>query len=69
MNGSSSVGDYDGAAIARDSVGCVSINYRLAPVGVPYRGDGIANLGLPDQPAGLRWVQDNIAAFGGIRRG
>jgi acetyl esterase/lipase len=44
MNGSSSVGEYDGAAFARDGVVCVSINYRLAA---------------------LRWVQENIALFGG----
>ena len=30
MNGSGSVGAYDGAAFARDGVVCVTINYRLA---------------------------------------
>ena len=65
MNGSSSVGEYDGAAFARDGVVCVSINYRLAAEGFLYLGDGLANLGLLDQLAALRWVQDNIAAFGG----
>jgi para-nitrobenzyl esterase len=65
MNGSSSVADYDGAAFARDGVVCVSINYRLAAEGFLYLDDGIANLGLLDQLAALRWVQDNIAAFGG----
>ena len=65
MNGSSSVADYDGAAFARDGVVCVSINYRLAAEGFLYLGDGVANLGLLDQLAALRWVQDNIAAFGG----
>jgi para-nitrobenzyl esterase len=65
MNGSSSVADYDGAAFARDGVVCVSINYRLAAEGFLFLDDGIANLGLLDQLAALRWVQDNIAAFGG----
>jgi para-nitrobenzyl esterase len=65
MNGSSSVGEYDGASFARDGVVCVSINYRLAAEGFLFLGDGIANLGLLDQLAALRWVQENIAAFGG----
>ena len=65
MNGSSSVGEYDGTAFARDGVVCVSINYRLAAEGFLFLDDGIANLGLLDQLAALRWVQDNISAFGG----
>src|SRR6266566_7898000 len=65
MNGSGSVGAYDGAAFARDGVVCVTINYRLAAEGFLFLGDGIANLGLLDQVAALRWVQQNIAAFGG----
>jgi para-nitrobenzyl esterase len=65
MNGSGSVGAYDGAAFARDGVVCVTINYRLAAEGFLSLDDGIANLGLLDQLAALRWVRDNIAAFGG----
>ena len=65
MNGSGSVGAYDGAAFARDGVVCVTINYRLSAEGFLFLGDGIANLGLLDQLAALRWVQENIAAFGG----
>jgi para-nitrobenzyl esterase len=65
MNGSSSVADYDGAAFARDGVVCVSLNYRLAAEGFLFLGDYVANLGLLDQLAALRWVQDNISAFGG----
>jgi para-nitrobenzyl esterase len=65
MNGSSSVGAYDGAAFARDGVVFVSINYRLAAEGFLFLGDATANLGLLDQLAALRWVQDNITAFGG----
>ena len=65
MNGSGSVGEYDGSAFARDGVVCVTINYRLSAEGFLFLGDGVANLGLLDQVAALRWVQDNIAAFGG----
>jgi len=65
MNGSGSVGAYNGAAFARDGVVCVTINYRLAAEGFLLLDDGIANLGLLDQLAALRWVQANIAAFGG----
>jgi para-nitrobenzyl esterase len=65
MNGSGSVGAYDGSAFARDGVVCVTINYRLAAEGFLFLGDGGANLGLLDQLAALRWVQENITAFGG----
>lgn len=56
---------YDGSHFARDGVVCVTINYRVGAEGFLYLGDGIANLGLLDQLAALKWVQDNIAAFGG----
>ena len=65
MNGSGSVGEYDGSAFARDGVVCVTINYRLAAEGFLFLGDDVANLGLLDQLAALAWVQANIAAFGG----
>jgi len=65
MNGSSSVAEYNGAAFARDGVVCVTINYRLAAEGFLFLDDGVANLGLLDQLAALRWVQGNISAFGG----
>jgi len=65
MNGSSSVAEYNGAAFARDGVVCVTINYRLAAEGFLFLDDGLANLGLLDQLAALRWVQGNISAFGG----
>ena len=65
MNGSGSVGAYNGAAFARDGVVCVTINYRLSAEGFLFLGDGIANLGLLDQLAALQWVQRNISAFGG----
>ncbi len=65
MNGSGSVGAYDGSLFARNGVVCVTINYRLAAEGFLFLDDGIANLGLLDQLAALRWVQANISAFGG----
>jgi len=65
MNGSGSVGAYDGTAFARDGVVCVTINYRLAAEGFLFLDDGLADLGLLDQLAALRWVQGNISAFGG----
>lgn len=65
MNGSGSVGAYNGAAFARDGIVSVTINYRLSAEGFLFLEDGIANLGLLDQLAALRWVQDNISAFGG----
>jgi para-nitrobenzyl esterase len=65
MNGSGSVAEYDGRAFARDGIVCVTINYRLGAEGFLYTGDGVANVGLLDQVAALRWVRENIAAFGG----
>jgi para-nitrobenzyl esterase len=66
VNGSGAVPTYDCATFARDGVVCVTINYRLGIDGfLQFDDDGPANRGLLDQVAALRWVQDNIAAFGG----
>ena len=50
----------------------VSINYRVGPFGFPQGAEtatrGALHLGLKDQLAGLEWIQDNIAAFGGDPR-
>lgn len=56
---------YDGTAFARDGVVCVTINARTGADGYLYLGQGDANQGLLDQVAALRWVRENIAAFGG----
>lgn len=67
VNGSGAVPQYDGSAFARDGVVCVTINYRLAADGflAVDEDDEQTNIGLRDQIAALRWVRDNIAAFGG----
>ncbi|GAA5071318.1 carboxylesterase/lipase family protein [Nocardia iowensis] len=49
----------------------VTINYRLGALGflghpaVAHEDGQVGNFGLLDQQAALRWVRDNIAAFGG----
>ncbi|OPC79590.1 hypothetical protein B4N89_00285 [Embleya scabrispora] len=61
---------YDGARLALlGDIVVVTANYRLGPLGFLYRPEmGADNLGLRDQGAVLRWVHDNIAAFGGDPR-
>lgn len=62
VNGSGSAPWYDGASLARrGDVVVVSVNYRLGVFGF-WRSN---NLGLLDQIAALRWVRENIGAFGG----
>jgi para-nitrobenzyl esterase len=73
VNGATSTPIYDGSAFARSGVIFVSFNYRLGRFGffahpalTREAGDGpIGNYGYMDQIAALRWVQRNIAAFGG----
>ena len=71
--GTSATGLYSGVSLVeRGDVVYVSINYRLGALGyldfTPFSTSERvfdSNLGLRDQVAALRWVQRNIAAFGG----
>jgi para-nitrobenzyl esterase len=73
INGGATVPVYDGAHLAAKGVVVVTINYRLGVYGFlshpalraenPAHASG--NYGLLDQIAALRWVRENIAAFGG----
>ncbi len=64
---------YDGAQLARRGIVVVTINYRLGILGYLAHPElsaesarGISgNYGLLDQIEALRWVNRNIAAFGG----
>ena len=66
-------GDYSGEGLAREGVIVVNMGYRLGVFGFlaleelaeesPNGATG--NYGLLDQIMALKWVKDNIAAFGG----
>lgn len=58
---------YEGSKLVRaGQVILVVANYRLGPFGfAAHPALGTANQGLLDQREAMRWVQRNIAAFGG----
>ncbi len=69
---SGSGNEYDPSTLVRDGNALVvTVNYRLGIFGffnLEKMGEefiGSSNLGIQDQIAALRWVSENIAAFGG----
>lgn len=64
---------YPGDALAAQGVVFVSMNYRMGRFGffahpalaAESPNDALGNYGFLDQLAALKWVQQNIAAFGG----
>ena len=58
---------YGPGYLMEEDVVLVTLNYRLGPLGflsLPQGGVS-GNAGLKDQRMALRWVRENIAAFGG----
>jgi para-nitrobenzyl esterase len=73
VNGGGASAEGDGVRLAERGVVVVSMNYRLGILGFLVLPELVAeskrgtagNYGLLDQLAALKWVHDNIAAFGG----
>jgi len=69
--GSTDEGHLNGAEFAKNGVILVSMNYRLGPYGFCSHPDlknseGICgNYGLYDQYTAIKWIKENISAFGG----
>jgi len=63
--------DYDAGKLVKAGLVVVTINYRLGLFGflgqpaLDAEGHSFGNYAILDQQAALRWVHDNIAAFGG----
>ncbi|KAE9034862.1 hypothetical protein PR003_g8142 [Phytophthora rubi] len=73
IGGAGSLPLYDGAGLAAKGLVVVTLNYRMGALGFlatpelqsesPNNSTG--NYGLLDQILALKWVQENVAAFGG----
>jgi para-nitrobenzyl esterase len=58
-------GWYDGSSFASQGIVVVTVNYRVGVDGFMAIDGMPHNRGLLDQVAALKWIQQNIAAFGG----
>ncbi len=71
--GNGAQGMYDGTRLAQRGLVIVTINYRLGRLGffahpaltAEAGATATGNFGLMDQVLALKWVRDNITAFGG----
>jgi len=73
MAGDGSESRYEGEQMAKKGIVALTVNYRLGVFGFfahpeltkesPHQASG--NYGLLDQQAALKWVSENIEAFGG----
>ncbi|XP_015436516.1 PREDICTED: venom carboxylesterase-6-like [Dufourea novaeangliae] len=68
--GSKNASEYGPDLLIEQGIVLVSINYRLGALGFLSLGreEAAGNAGLKDQTLALRWVQENIATFGGDPR-
>ncbi len=67
-SGTSTLDVYDPKTLASEgNVIVASLQYRVASLGFLYLGEeGIeGNQGLLDQRMALKWIQENVASFGG----
>jgi para-nitrobenzyl esterase len=66
VSGGGEAQEYDPDDLAREGVVVVNVTYRLGVFGyLAPTATGQDNLGLWDQIEALRWIRENIAAFGG----
>lgn len=73
VSGSAACAVYDGEALAKQGIIFISINYRVGVFGFFSHPDltkesgknASGNYALMDQLAALKWIKENIAAFGG----
>ena len=66
ISGGGDLDCYQPLDLARRGIVCVNVSYRIGVFGfLMIPGIAPAHLGLLDQQVSLRWIQDNIAAFGG----
>lgn len=74
VNGGSSSAIYSGEKLAKEGILFFSFNYRLGRFGIfahpqlsaeNKKSEPLVNFNHMDQIAALRWVQKNIASFGG----
>lgn len=72
VSGSGACAVYDGESMARDGIVFITINYRLGVFGFlslpgqeAEKGNESGNFALLDQIAALKWIRQNVAAFGG----